>query len=73
MKGTSVHIKDTRIKKLLNYQASDFAMSFRVPKTFRDLRETDARFSKLSVIAGLVKLFRFPFQMGVSEGLNIVQ
>ena len=31
------------------------------------------RFSKLSVITGLVKLFCFPFQMGVSKGLKIVQ
>ena len=32
-----------------------------------------ARFSKLPVITGPVKLFRFSFQMGVSEGLKIVQ
>ena len=32
-----------------------------------------ARFSKLPVITGPVKLFCFPFQMGVSEGLKIVQ
>ena len=32
-----------------------------------------ARFSKLPVITGPVKLFCFPFQMGVSERLKIVQ
>ena len=32
-----------------------------------------ARFSKLPVITGPVKLFCFPFQIGVSEGLKIVQ
>ena len=32
-----------------------------------------ARFSKLPVITGPVKLFCFPFQMGVSKGLKIVQ
>ena len=32
-----------------------------------------AHFSKLPVITGPVKLFCFPFQMGVSNGLNIVQ
>ena len=32
-----------------------------------------ARFSKLPVITGPVKLFCFPFQTGVSEGLKIVQ
>ena len=31
------------------------------------------RFSKLPVITGPVKLFCFPFQMGVSKGLNITQ
>ena len=30
-----------------------------------------ARFSKLPVITGPVKLFCFPFQMGVSKGLKI--
>ena len=32
-----------------------------------------ARFSKLPVITGPVKLFCFSFQVGVSEGLKIVQ
>ena len=32
-----------------------------------------ARFSKLPVITGPVKLFCFPFQMGVSKALNIIQ
>ena len=32
-----------------------------------------ARFSKLPVITGPIKLFCFPFQMGVSKGLKIVQ
>ena len=32
-----------------------------------------ARFSKLPVITGPVKLFCFPFQMGVSKVLTIVQ
>ena len=32
-----------------------------------------ARFSKLPVITGPVKLFCFSFQLGVSEGLKIVQ
>ena len=32
-----------------------------------------ACFSKLPVITGPVKLFCFPFQMGVSAGLEIVQ
>ena len=32
-----------------------------------------ARFSKLPVITGPVKLFCFPFQMRVSTGLKIVQ
>ena len=32
-----------------------------------------ARFSNLPVITGHVKLFYFPLQMGVSEGLKIVQ
>ena len=31
------------------------------------------RFSKLPVITGPVRLFCFPFQMGVSKGLKIVQ
>ena len=34
---------------------------------------TGARFSKLPVIIGSVKVFSFPFQMGVSKGLKIVQ
>ena len=32
-----------------------------------------ARFSKLPVISGPVKLFCFPFQMGVSKLLKIIQ
>ena len=32
-----------------------------------------ARFSKLPVIIRPVKLFCFPFQMGVSKALNIIQ
>ena len=32
-----------------------------------------ARFSKLPVMTGPVKLFYFPFQTGVSKGLKIVQ
>ena len=32
-----------------------------------------ARFSKLPVITGPVKLFCFPIQIGVSEGLKIVR
>ena len=32
-----------------------------------------ARFSKLPVITGPVKLFCFPFQMGVSKLLKIIQ
>ena len=32
-----------------------------------------ARFSKLPVITGPIKLFCFPFQMRVSKGLKIVQ
>ena len=32
-----------------------------------------ARFSKLPVITGPVKLFCFPFQIRVSKGLEIVQ
>ena len=32
-----------------------------------------ARFSKLPVITGPVKLFCFPFQMGVSKLLQIIQ
>ena len=32
-----------------------------------------ARFSKLPVITGPVKLFCFPFQMGVSKGVKVVQ
>ena len=35
--------------------------------------ESGARFSKLPVITGPVKLFCFPFQMGVSKGSKIVQ
>ena len=34
---------------------------------------TGARFSKLPVITGPVKLFCFPFQMGVSKLLKIIQ
>ena len=37
------------------------------------LESTGARFSKLPVITGPVKLFCFPFQMGVSKGSKIVQ
>ena len=43
-------------------------------KHFFDLRtvkEPGARFSKLPVITGPVKLFCFPFQMGVSKLLKI--
>ena len=32
-----------------------------------------ARFSKLPVVTGPFKLFCFPFQMGVSKVLNIIQ
>ena len=32
-----------------------------------------ARFLKLPIITGSVKLFCFPFQMGVSKGLKVVQ
>ena len=39
----------------------------------RNLMETGARFSKLPVITGPVKLFCFPFQMGDSKVLTIVQ
>ena len=35
--------------------------------------EPRARFSKLPVIIGPVKLFCFPFQIGVSKGLKVVQ
>ena len=34
---------------------------------------TGARFSKLLVITGPVKLFCFPFQMGVSKLLKVIQ
>ena len=34
--------------------------------------EPGARFSKLLVIIGPVKLFRFPFQVGVSKVLKII-
>ena len=36
-------------------------------------RAPGARFSKLPVITGPVKLFCFPFQMGVSKLLKIIQ
>ena len=36
-------------------------------------KRAGARFSKLPVITGPVKLFCFSFQVGVSEGLKIVQ
>ena len=36
-------------------------------------RRPGARFSKLPVIAGPVKHFCFPLQMGVSKGLKIIQ
>ena len=39
----------------------------------RWVRRPRARFSKLPVITGPIKLFCFPFQMGVSEGLKIMQ
>ena len=37
------------------------------------LKGSGARFSKLPVITGPVKLFCFPFQMGVSKCLKIIQ
>ena len=37
------------------------------------LRGPGARFSKLPIITGPVKVFCFPFQMRVSEGLKTVQ
>ena len=40
---------------------------------FRTIFCPGARFSKLPVITGPVKLFCFSFQVGVSEGLKIVQ
>ena len=39
----------------------------------RKLIRSEARFSKLPVITGPVKLFCFPFQMGVSKLLKIIQ
>ena len=39
----------------------------------QSIKQTGARFSKLPVITGPVKLFCFPFQMGVSKGLKIGQ
>ena len=42
------------------------------PGEYKGLRP-GARFLKLPVITGPVKLFCFPFQMGVSKGLKIVQ
>ena len=41
-------------------------------ETFGVLK-SGARFSKLPVITGLVKLFCFPFQRGVSKILKIIQ
>ena len=38
----------------------------------RKILSPGARFSKLPVIIGPVKLFYFPFQMGVSKDLNII-
>ena len=35
--------------------------------------ETGARFSKLPVITGTIKLFCFPFQLGVSKVLKVIQ
>ena len=45
------------------------------PKSFGTFEKQapGARFSKLPVITGPVKLFCFSFQVGVSEGLKIVQ
>ena len=73
MKGTSVHVKNMRVKQLFKVRDSAMALRARkVPEAF-EKRAPGARFSKLPVITGPVKLFCFPFQTGASEGLKIVQ
>ena len=51
-------------RKVKNEEKSPWGQSFNGP---------GARFSKLPVITGPVKLFCFSFQVGVAEGLKIVQ
>ena len=50
---------------------SEETPKYRVNTAF--IRGPGARFSKLPVITGPVKVFCFSFQVGVSEGLKIVQ
>ena len=55
----------SRLGKTLNLHS--------IPGDSISLHSAGARFSKLPVITGPIKLFCFPFQMGVSKALNIIQ
>ena len=50
-----------------------FLTSFKVFGNVIAFNGPGARFSKLPVITGPVKMFCFPFQTGVSKGLKVVQ
>ena len=59
-------------KLQLDFLSLDLALYFYEFSHFFSLSSAGARFSKLPVITGLVKMICFPFQTGVSKRLKVV-